>query len=133
MAITCVVFKFKAQSGSDLQDNKLAKILAWQNLVTLCLCFMSLMLTLTPAGVPSVVMVTSSDTSTLKWSKFFSIHKNKPLPNDVPCLGSVFKRCLVISKFSNHTNSFYTSTYLSAVIEYARNNLAFSCNLPWKF
>ena len=73
---------------------------------------MSLMLTLTPAGVPSVVMVTNSDTSTLKWSKFLSIHKNKPLPNDVPRLGSIFKRHLVISKFSTTPIAFiYLLTY----------------------
>lgn len=72
----------------------------------------------------------SSDTSTLKWSKFLSIHKNKPLPNDVPCLSSRLKDVWSYQNSQTTPTSFYTSTYLSAVIEYARNNLAFLAIYP---
>lgn len=64
------------------------------------------------------------DKSTLKFSIFFSIHKNKSLPDDVPFLSSISKKFSQV-KILNHTNSFYMFTCLSAAIENSRDNLAF--------
>lgn len=62
--------------------------------------------------------------STLKFSKFFSIHKNKSLPNDVPFLSSISKKFSQV-KILNNTNSFYIFTCLAAAIEHSRDNLVF--------